>query len=291
MEDLLEELKDSQKEVFVSSDCSPISSNNGHNSCISYDLLKKIAMILNDSHEIDCDIDISLDADNLHSEISKIMKEISDCKKEACWVTFDMFENNLSSEDMESFRDCFKPLMPQSWKTLKEWLSTRDIEQCLNQYNKLHKDFVFIGAVPIDFQKCSVSRKLCSFDTDNYFNNGIRKIAIVFNTDTSKGGGEHWISLFIRLRNKTNSVYFFDSYGKPPPEQIEDFIEGIKNKKRTVYLYNNKSYQEANNQCGIFCIHFIINMIKGLSFKKYRELELSDELMRNNRKIFFINYK
>jgi len=291
MEDLLEELKKSQKDFFVSSDCSPTSSKNKHNSCISHELLKKIATILNKSSEIDCNIDLSLDPEKIHKEISDVMKKISDCEKEACWLTFDKFENNLTESDMEEFRNSFKPLMPNSWKTLKEWLSTSDIENCLNQYNRLHKDFKFMGAFPIDFQQCDVSQKMCSFDIDNYYNNGIRNIAIVFNTDTSKGGGEHWISLFIRMRKKVNSIYFFDSYGNKPPKELDKFIKKLKNKKKTIYHYNNKSYQDANNQCGIFCIHFIINMLKGMSFNAYRRLELSDELMRKNRKIFFVSYK
>ena len=37
--------------------------------------------------------------------------------------------------DKEEFKDSFKPLMPKKWiKDYNEWLSTFEIEDCLEQY-------------------------------------------------------------------------------------------------------------------------------------------------------------
>ena len=42
----------------------------------------------------------------------------------------------------------FRPKMPSDWeKNSREWLSTLDIENVLNQYEKKYKNFLFIGAV------------------------------------------------------------------------------------------------------------------------------------------------
>ena len=131
-----------------------------------------------------------------------------------------------------------------------------EIEDCLEQHLDADKSFYFYGAVPIDFSKCSVS-DLCSFDMKKHLDKGETKIGIVFNTDPSTKGGQHWISLYMDLDKHNNSypgIYYFDSFGKTPPKEIKELIkkaqeQGKKYNCEPYYFYNDYSYQKRNSQC------------------------------------------
>jgi len=45
-------------------------------------------------------------------------------------------------------------------------------------------------------------------------------IAFVVNTDKSSGPGEHWVAIFI---DQNGRGYYFDSYGRPPLKEIDQF--------------------------------------------------------------------
>ena len=67
-----------------------------------------------------------------------------------------------------------KPVYPSSWNSNKnEWLSTSNIEKVCNQFEDKYNDFMFLGAVPIDFDtklannKCVVN-DLCKFNVKNF---------------------------------------------------------------------------------------------------------------------------
>ena len=190
----------------------------------------------------------------------------------------------------------FKPKMPRSWlKDYNEWLSTDDIEKCLNQHKEADKNFYFYGAVPMDFNKCSVSN-LCSFDLNSHLNNNKNKIGIVFNTDPSTKGGKHWISMYIDLGGynlNEPSIYYFDSYGKKPSKNVQRLINKIKkqgeqNKMNILYFYNDHPYQKYDSQCGMYSIHFIKKMLEGLSFDEYLNSKLTDKQMSQLRSEYFI---
>jgi len=88
-------------------------------------------------------------------------------------------------------------------------------------------------------------------------NTGKDKTAIVINTAPSWSSGDHWVGVF---KDANNAIYF-DSYGRPPPLLLHD------------YLGKNYSYSETQLQsllstvCGQYCIAFILLMCKGKSLR------------------------
>jgi len=70
----------------------------------------------------------------------------------------------------------------------------------------------------------------------------------IVNLQSSKdGNGTHWTCLY-----HVNPVYsiYFDSFGFPPPEEIEDLLK--------IYDYNDKDIQDIKSSaCGYYCIAFI----------------------------------
>jgi len=293
----MEQLGGYRKKIFKEEHCSP--SNKDKDTCLNNDLIQKIAKIINQFiiKSKGTKINLSMSNDKIHEEICKILHKITGCSSEACWMKINKIMHNLSSNDREEFKSSFKPIMPQEWvDDYNTWLNTNDIEKCLYQYEKKYPNFYFYGAVPIDFHKCKVSN-LCSFSVKKHINMGHDNIGIVFNTDPHDESGEHWISMFIDITgdnySKTPGIYYFDSYGNKAPKNIKNLVRKIKKQgkkigKEFVYLYNDYSHQKGDSQCGVYCIHFIKEMLRLKNFKKFLNSNLTDKKMIQYRKKYFI---
>jgi len=157
--------------------------------------------------------------------ISKINSK-TNCNNELCLLNQDFVKT------IDNIQNEFRPIKPNHWKNNQNaWLSTTDIDKVLEQYEKRHIDFKYIGAVPIDFDKkimldmCIVD-ELCKINIKKLYLKGIRKLGVVFNLDPHNKPGIHWVSLFIDFNN--GGIYYFDSYGKPPVNEICNFMEKIR---------------------------------------------------------------
>ena len=65
---------------------------------------------------------------------------MSDCKSESCWITLHEIIRHLTPEELNRFKNSFRPHMPRSWlKNKNEWASTTDIEKVLKQYEDIIK--------------------------------------------------------------------------------------------------------------------------------------------------------
>ena len=103
--------------------------------------------------------------------------------------------------------------------------------------------------------------------------------------------------MFIDLTGDSNDkipgIYYFDSYGNKPPKNITKFVKKIKKQgkklgKEFIFLYNDYSHQKEDSQCGMFCIHFIKEMLRLKNFKKVLNSNLTDKKMVHLRKKYFI---
>lgn len=137
----------------------------------------------------------------------------------------------------ELLHSTFLPRLPgpiEENKWTDKWLSNIEIEESLKQYERIYSDYMFLGWTPIDFfDTCltglcshkslshlySISHNVSLIDgTEQTVNK--RCFGIVFNTDTSNGDGEHWISMIIDLRKKPYTLEFYDSVG------VSDYVSG-----------------------------------------------------------------
>jgi len=206
--------------------------------------------------------------------------------------------NDLPKDKLKRFKDSFRPEQPDEWeKNYNTWLSTSDLDKVMLQYVKDDKQLYYPGATPIDFNnKCNVNRGLCHFDLGNLLKKGKTKIAIIFNTDDHDEGGEHWISMYVDCTGvnlKKPCIYFFDSVGAQPPNEVQELIDKIKtqglenNITFTVFI-NDKQHQSSSTECGMYSLHFLIYMIDGGNFMNYIKNKKSDEYIEKFRSIFFI---
>jgi hypothetical protein len=194
----------------------------------------------------------------------------------------------------------FAPESPKEWKkNPNEWLSSLDIIQVMNQYEKKYKCFDFLGPSPIDYDTHQLNgecvwEELCHFDLSNQILKGKTKIGIIFNTDPHYKGGQHWISLFINVKKQT--IFFFDSAGDEIPDQIKKFAnnvceQGNKLTKPIHFKFDQNfpvEHQYNNTECGVYSLFFIVHMLEDKINGDYLKTHiLKDKYIEKFRKIYY----
>ena len=79
----------------------------------------------------------------------------------------------------------------------EEWLSNKDIDNVLRQYEKVDDlGFKYFDAVGIDAGKPNCySSELCALNIDELLEKNKKQFAIVYNTDKHFSSGQHWIGV------------------------------------------------------------------------------------------------
>jgi len=219
------------------------------------------------------------------------------CNKESCWIR----QMTKGTKMEKELLDSFSPVSPNEWKkNPNEWLSSLDIIEVMNQYEKTYKCFDFMGPSPIDYDthklygEC-VWDELCHFNLEEQIKKGKSKIGVIFNTDPHNKGGEHWISLFINIKKGT--IFFFDSAGNKIPKQIMKFVNTVTEQGRALntnpinFTFDQNypiEHQYHNTECGIYSLFFIIHMLEDKITGHYLKTHvLKDEYMEKFRKVFY----
>lgn len=262
-------------------------------SCLSRKSLVKIVEVWNQEHDDKIKLNKTASSSSLWKQINGKMKH--KCQDEWCWIQQE-FIKRLNNEDIQN---AYRPTMPKSWHQNKyEWLKTDDIENVMDQYEEAHPDFYFIGPVPIDFDKpygighCVVD-ELCKINLTEVYDEGYRKIGIVFNLDPHDKPGSHWVSMYCQLKGKNKGIFYFDSYGIKPPNEVETLMKRLQNQGNLLNLnlkikVNNVRHQYKNSECGVYSIFFITELLGGTSFNKLIKSPILDEKMNRKRSYYFV---
>ena len=284
-------------------------------SCFTEDALKKIVTSYNEKNKQSIEVDVP--KKDLVKKVSEILK--NKCDDQACWLRQEIVAN-IDDEDL--LENTLRPIGP---KGKYHWLSTLDIDKVVKQYQSVHKDFIFLGAVPYDFEEIGVLELKTPDLFDDMIKNGNTKFGIVINLDTHDMGGSHWVGLYADINN--NQIYFFDSVGKKPRKKIKKFINSIlkymykkkypnktldinnllktlHNKQNDEYVneyvndmkefkirYNRVQHQYKDTECGVYSINFIIRLLEGETFDEISNNPTKDDVMNQNRHIYFVNSK
>jgi hypothetical protein len=277
-------------------------------SCFTYDNLISIAIEYNNHTDNNKDI-IQLDKINNKKELlrelnTRFQKTYGcDNQEQTCWLTSKLVRG-INDRDLKY--NTFRPKGPVKQF---EWLSTNDIEAVMRQYEFKHKDFKFLGAMPSDFDELPIYGT-----TDLQFDELVSKtpkIAAVINLDTHNQSGSHWVGFYANL--KTNTIYYFDSFGKKPQRRLNMFIRRL-----LTYMYNNKTttnqklnveqfmkryhkseeydvrynkiqHQFKNSECGVYSMNFIIRVLEGETFDDIINNITNDDKMNSCRNVYFRN--
>jgi len=226
----------------------------------------------------------------------QIWKQINErlykkCKEdEECWNKQE-FIKKMKNSEIDYYT--FKPEYPEEWyKDKYTWLNTYDILYVMKQFQKVYKDFIFLGPIPSDCPT-RVQCKLSNFDLMKLKRNKINKVGIIYNLDVSSGEGTHWVALYIHIPKK--EINYYDSYGHKPIHLIHEFIMGLvmnfrENNKEPTVIYNDTRHQYKGSECGMYSMNFILERLNGKSMKDISSVAIPDEEVNNLRKFLF-NYK
>lgn len=265
--------------------CSPQINNNSY-TCYSKDQLVKMAQEINKKKKSNV-IKIS---NNTKKELwNQIYKSLfHKCKYEWCWLDTDIIKN-IPDDDLHSFT--FRPKKPKSWlKDKHTWLTTTDINDVMEQYEKKYKDFKFFGPVPVDCPT-GIYCELSNLNLKKMKNDGIKKLGIIFNLDKHNEPGSHWVGLIVNEDDK--KITYYDSVGNPPPHHIQRFVKLLKNnfkvnrKLNFIFEYNKKKHQYGGSECGIYSMNFLVESLKGMKLADFQKIKISDFSMNILRDYFY----
>jgi glutaredoxin len=226
--------------------------------------------------------------------------------RELCW----MQRLNLPDELKARLSNAFAAEMPKEWrKKPQTWLTNYDIDDVMKRYAQHHPSFEFLGVLPMDFRKRVPARKgssgkggmcvtkMCNFSVAA-LPQGRTKLGAVLNLDYHTQRGSHWVALmaFIKPADPRFGVYYFDSVGKPPTPEVDEFVgelmaelsalqssEAAKQRPPR-YAFNNARHQRGNAECGMYAIYFIDRMLSTrLGFKAVCKMMMEDGVMNEFR--------
>ena len=98
----------------------------------------------------------------------------------------------------------------------------------------------------------------------------------ILNLDHSSNRGTHWTCVFVEC----GACYYFDSFGFPPPIEVEKYLKGVAGER----YYNSFEIQKGNQViCGHFCIYMLMKLNEGFDFydvldELYKYSLVSDEV-------------
>ena len=217
----------------------------------------------------------------LWQKLSDAMSDIcSSGNNEICWV-----KHSDTSDILNTY---YKPCKPIGKTT---WLKTSDIRNVLKQYEKVFEDFVFLGAVPINFDDYII--EIMKINLCDMTSRGITRIGCVFNMDPNYKKGSHWVCMYLDCKKRY--IGYFDSYGKcPPPKEIQTLMIKLSKQSASCTKYgsldlkcNTVRHQYKNTECGMYCIYVIYMCLVGHDFDKICSTKIDDDKINEFRDFFF----
>ena len=116
--------------------------------------------------------------------------------------------------------------------------------------------------------------------------------AFVLNTSVK---GEHWVAVLVERHQSHISIEFFDSFGLPPGSYgnlmelcMQTLISQTtilsENAVPVQPVYYDRRIQAGNVECGMFCIWFLLQRMRGKSFKSIIDARVEDKTMTELRR-------
>ena len=268
-------------------------------SCISLEVLCQMA----EAHNKFCDEDGSRAKDKIKLYdsfavfnekkykkylVHKFKKLYSNkCNSQKCWLEQPFIDKMHELEKKELTELTFRPTGPEG---KFEWLNTTHIDNVMKQYETTHKDFKFLGAVPMDFDNLA-ELGIKKMDIGKLHDSGINKLGIVFNLDESWKSGSHWVAGYADI--KKGEVYYFDSYGIKPERRVQTFMRRIgkfyadRYHAEPIADHNKVRHQYKGSECGVYSLNFILRMLNGESFENICNKPTPDDVVNKCRKVYF----
>jgi hypothetical protein len=263
-------------------------------SCIDLPVLIEMARAYNETNTNKIKLHPKLQTLNPKKYKKYLLKEFKKrynnvCTTQLCWTQQDFVDkmNEIMRDELTKFT--YRPNGPVG---KFEWLNTTHLNEVMEQYEKVHKDFKFLGAVPMDFDSLPVLG-IKDLNLDDLINMGISKLGIIFNLDNHNQSGSHWVAGYADLKN--GKAYFFDSYGIEPDPRARKLLRRFakyseeKFNAKVDSIHNETRHQYGNSECGMYSLNFILELLDGKTFNEICAEKIPDTKVNHLRPIFFYN--
>lgn len=264
-------------------------------SCIKLALLIEMAKVYNDGAG-DGSIKLYPNMETLNPKkykkylVYEMNKRMGDkCTSQKCWTeqSFVREMKKIAKTELEKYT--FRPDGPDG---RFEWLNTLHIKETMDQYEKVHPEFKFLGAVPMDFDDIIPAIKNLNYN--QLHDEGKTKVGIVFNLDNHDEPGSHWVASYADL-NK-GEIFYYDSYATAPTKRVRTYMRRLANISQKEFGvknirvdYNRVRHQYGNSECGVFSMNFIENMLTGEPFDEFCKSKPTDKQVNLQRNKYFYN--
>ena len=115
-------------------------------------------------------------------------------------------------------------------------------------------DILGIDVFPIGFKDVVIDN-FRNYLMQNGLDDSVNYSMILNLQDYGEGNGTHWVALFCPKGADYN--LYFDSFGQPPPSNIEDISEDM---GRKLYYQTNQIQKLQSGGCGQYCVLFLYYM-------------------------------
>ena len=109
------------------------------------------------------------------------------------------------------------------------------------------------------------------------------QFAVVFNNESSKFGGMHWLAMW--KSKDTNVIQFFDSFAMPLDFYAPSIADFIRKNSGAVVSSCQQIQSDFSEVCGQFCIYFLAKRISGMSFEEILGEFTTFDLRKNDTKV------
>jgi hypothetical protein len=217
-------------------------------SCYSIDQLKLLANIINKS--IKKNIlkgDPIKIINNKHFLLEQLKDRLKECKDDqTCWLKkkFVRSSNEIGVEDV--FR-------PDGTAGKIDWLSTENIDNVMEQYERKYTDYFFFGAVPIDFHEINYN-KLGKINYDDLMMNGDKEkneMMVEFHLKKFYWKYFEILQVYNKFRGKPNKYPFAEFHNdikKTPDTEIEKNLDNFFSSSDYNTFMQNYSVVENNGE-------------------------------------------
>jgi hypothetical protein len=263
-------------------------------SCIDLPILVEMARAYNKVNNKQIKLHDRLETLNPKKYKKYLLKKIKDryehvCDTQLCWTKQDFVDKMDKMMQEELLKYTFRPEGPNG---KFEWLNTTQLNDVMNQYEKVHPDFSFLGAVPMDFDKLP-ELGISNLDLEKEYKEGKKRYGIIFNLDEHWESGSHWVAAFIDLEKGIN--IFNDSYGIAPTPEVRKLLRRFSKFSedklgiRAEATHNKTKHQQGGSECGMYSLNFIISLLEGKPLDNLTETRIPDAHVNKLRPIFFHN--
>jgi len=204
-------------------------------SCYSIDQLKLLATIIN--RAIKKNIikgDPIKIITNKHFLLEQLKDRLKECKDDqTCWLK----KKYVKSSNEITMEDVFRP---DGTSGKIDWLSTENIDNVMEQYERKYTDFFFYGAVPIDFHEINYN-KLGKINYDDLMLNGDKeKNDMMREYELKKFYWKYFevLQIYNKFRGKPNKYPFAEFHNDIVKTNDSEIKKNLEN------FFNSNDYNE-----------------------------------------------